>query len=274
MGDWLGSFWEWLGDTNPDAWAAGAAWSTAVIALVAGRAAFKAVSEARALREEQAQPYVVAYMEQSRASEQILELVVKNFGTTAAYDVRLLSNPPLVRSASQGEGTEPVGVFECLPVLAPQQEWRTFWDSAIARKDLDIPDRFEVTATYADSRRRKLEPTKSILDWKIYDDAQFVATYGEHHAAKALTEIAKVIKTFTETGSGGVRVYTRDGDAKDARMVTRREEQMRKAAEISARVRVPRESAASTVPTQPVETEAVNHPNGEARRPPESLPQN
>jgi hypothetical protein len=274
MIDWLGSFWKWLGDTNPDAWAAGAAWFAAVIAVVAGRAAFKAVAEARALREEQAQPYVVAYMEQSRASEQILELVVKNFGATAAYDVRLLSDPPLVRSGRQGEGTEPVGVFDCLPVLAPQQEWRTFWDSAISRQDLDIPDRFEVTATYADSRRRKLEPTKAILDWKIYDEAQFVATYGEHHAAKALTEIAKVIKTFAEGGSGGVRVYTRDGDAKDSRMATRREEQMRKAAEISARVLLPKESTASPVPTQPVEIEAADHPNGEVRRQPESPPTN
>ncbi|MGK5521266.1 hypothetical protein ACSNN9_18195 [Micromonospora sp. URMC 107] len=207
--------WQWVGETNPDTWAAAAGWTTAGIAFIASIAAFKQVRVARAVREEQAQPYVVAFMEPSQADQQIIEFAVKNFGTTAAYDVRMECDRPLSRTSSDGGlGSEPVGLFDTIPVLVPGQEWRIFWDSGIERKSAGLPDRHEVTVFYDDSHGKKMKPTKAILDWSVYKSRMWVDTYGQHHSAKALREISSLMKSWKEFG-GGVRVYVRDGDAKD-----------------------------------------------------------
>lgn len=223
--------WEWLVRTNPDAWAAGAGWTTTAIAFVASIAAFWQVREARKLREAQAQPYVVAYMEQSQADMQFIDLVIKNFGTTAARDVRIYSEPVIRRSTGQGTETEDVGLFKVLPILVPQQEWRTFWDSGLTRKNTDLPDEHMVTVEYKDYRGRKMEPTQAVLDWSIYKNCQWLMIYGPHHSAKALREIRNIVKNWSETG-GGLRVYARDGDRKDARVQNENERKRQRLAEL------------------------------------------
>ncbi|MEG3634527.1 hypothetical protein [Micromonospora palythoicola] len=210
--------WDWLSKTNPDAWAAGAGWTTVVIALIASIAALRQVREARRLREEQAQPYVVAYMEHSPADMQFIDLVIKNFGTTAARDVRIYAQPALKRSTGQGADTEDVGLFKVLPILVPQQEWRTFWDSGMNRKDTDLPDEHVVKVEYKDSRGRIMEPTTAVLDWSVYNNSQWLVIYGSHHSAKALREIKDVVKKWGEHGGRGISVYARSGDRKDARL--------------------------------------------------------
>ncbi|MEU4593221.1 hypothetical protein [Micromonospora aurantiaca (nom. illeg.)] len=216
MGDLISTVWRWLHSSNPDAWAAAAGWTTATVAVVAAMAAFRQVREARKLREEQAQPYVVAYMEASPASEHIIDLVVKNFGTTVARNVRITSNPRLLRSGAGGEKVEEVALFDVLPVLVPGQEWRTFWDSGISRSGLDAPDKYEIEVTYQNSKGDPMDPTLAILDWAFYKSRIWTEVYGVHHAAKHLKEISKNVKKWSEFG-GGLKVYARDGDEKDAR---------------------------------------------------------
>ena len=93
---WLvsaGAMWSWPLNTAAE-WSALAGWSTAVVALIAGGVAVGQLGEARQLRLEQAQPYVVAYMEPSAASTYFMDLVVRNFGTTAARSAkRALTTP-------------------------------------------------------------------------------------------------------------------------------------------------------------------------------------
>ncbi|GAA4259851.1 hypothetical protein [Dactylosporangium darangshiense] len=214
------AFWQWLGHTNPDVWAATASWTTAAIAIGAGVVAYKQVGEARRLREEQAQPYVVAYMEINEAANWIVDLVVKNYGTTIARDVRITSNPPIRRTKDAGRGTEDVWLFDRLPVLVPGQEWRTLWDVGFERKDSNLPDRHRVVVTYADSRGRPMEPTESELDWGSHWQNLRVNAYGIHQAAEALRAIQKSVAKWGEP-HGGLRVYARDGDAKDARDLKR-----------------------------------------------------
>ncbi|MET7880129.1 hypothetical protein ABZS52_24770 [Micromonospora profundi] len=228
----IAELWGWLSKTDPDAWAAGAGWTTALIALVASIAALRQVREARRLREEQAQPYVVAYMEHSQADMQFIDLVIKNFGTTAARDVRIYAEPALKRSTGQGAGTEDVGLFKVLPVLVPQQEWRTFWDSGMNRKDTDLPDEHVVKVEYMDSRGRKMEPTTAVLDWSAYKNSQWLVIYGIHHSAKALRDIKDLVKKWGEHGGRGISVYARSGDRKDARLRQEFERRRRSAAEL------------------------------------------
>jgi hypothetical protein len=73
-----------LEDWAAEPWTALATWVTADVALDAGIIALRQLGEARRLRLEQAQPYVVAYMEPSAGAWWLIDLVVRNFDTTAA----------------------------------------------------------------------------------------------------------------------------------------------------------------------------------------------
>ncbi|HEX2413715.1 MAG TPA: hypothetical protein VHJ37_00735, partial [Thermoleophilaceae bacterium] len=93
---------------SPEAWAALATWITAAVAVAAGYVALGQLGEARharleqaRLRKEQAQPYVMAYIEFSEASTFLVDLVVRNFGATAAHDVALEIDPAPRRSIDE-----------------------------------------------------------------------------------------------------------------------------------------------------------------------------
>jgi len=217
----------WLGWTAEE-WsafgalvAAGGAAGTLVVAVVAALAAFRQVREARALRQEQAQPYVAVYMEPSAATLQIIDLVVRNFGATAAYEVRLKIAPRPQRSV-QGGGVEDVWLPDVLPTLVPGQEWRTMWDLGRDRKDSGLPDQHRVEVVFSDSRGRAVSANYQ-LDWGAYKNRQWVVSYGIHDAAKALREISKTMAKWQESIHGGLAVYVRDGDEKDRRAREERE---------------------------------------------------
>jgi hypothetical protein len=187
MDGWLGwtaEEWSALGALI----AAGGAAGTLVVAIVAALAAFRQVREARALRQEQAQPYVAVYMEPSAATLQIIDLVVRNFGATAAHEVRLRITPRPQRSV-QGGGVEDVWLPDVLPTLVPGQEWRTMWDLGRDRKDSGLPDQHRVEVVFSDSHGRALSATYQ-LDWGAYKGRQWVvATSGT--ATRRIAEIAR-----------------------------------------------------------------------------------
>lgn len=216
-----GAIWSWP-LSEADEWAALAAWITAAVALVAGGVAVGQLGEARRLRFEQAQPYVVVCMEPSPASSWFVDLVVRNFGTTAAHDVRLQIEPAPQRHSGKGDD---VWLPAAIPVLAPGQEWRTYWDSG-ERIESQLPRRHEAVVTFKDSHGRTLPELRSILDWGVLENRVTIDIYGSHHAAKALRQIDKTLAGWRE-GPRGLRAYVRDGDAKDARERERMEQRRR-----------------------------------------------
>jgi hypothetical protein len=132
----LGSVYRWLHDhVSPEGWSALAAWATVLIALGAAVFAWFQVREARRTREEQAQPNVVVYSELNPSVKQFIEIVVKNFGVTPAYNVKITVDPPLkaAPNSASGEQLADVPIPEFL-ILAPAQEWRTGWDHAVSRE--------------------------------------------------------------------------------------------------------------------------------------------
>jgi len=56
--------------------------------------------------------------------------------------------------------------------------------------------------------------TVSVLDWGVYTGWMSVDVYGQHQAAKALRDLAATAKKLGEFG-GALKIYSRDGDAKD-----------------------------------------------------------
>jgi hypothetical protein len=195
-------------------WSALAAWATLAVAVAASIIAFHQVREARKLREEQAQPYVAAYMEPNEATPQAIDLVVRNFGSTVATDIQLNAEPRL-RRTSHGADSEEVWIFDRLPVLVPGQEWRTLWDFGPSRKDSGLPDMHSLTISYKDSRGHGLAPLTFVLDWAGYKGRQWVTVYGMHDAAKALREMEHSMRKWRESIHGGLSVYVRDGDERD-----------------------------------------------------------
>lgn len=185
------------------AWSAIAAWLTALVALAAGAIALRQVQEARRLREEQAQPYVVAFMESGRADPRFVDLVVRNFGKTSAYNVSMTIQPTPKRSTN-GPETADVWIFEQLPVLVPGQDWRTLWDFGPDRSTSGLPDRHQAVVAFSDSQGHQLPELESVLDWEVYKGRQWVTTYGTHEVAKALREMSKTMRRWRESVPGGL----------------------------------------------------------------------
>lgn len=208
---------------------AGVAVGTLVVAVIALLYAKRQIDEARSARRqakdlelERAQPYVVAYSEPSGATPVIIDFVVKNYGATAARDVRIEIDPWPVRTDGTPEG-ERMGIPDVIPVLAPGQEWRAMWDSGIQRKGSGHPDRHVGTVLYKgiDDADRSSE---LVLDWGVYKTRRWVEVYGAHDAAKALRDMRTIMKKWNESIHGGLAVYLRDADVRDEAERAEREE--------------------------------------------------
>ena len=137
-----------------DGWAAWAAILLGVVALVFAN---RQIKRNRRLVAEQTRPNVAMFMEPHPADWHVIELVVRNFGQTAAYDIRFsFSNPPTVAEyENSADGYADITELQLpreLPVLAPGQEWRMVWDSALDRAEIGsgIESRFAGTVTYYD----------------------------------------------------------------------------------------------------------------------------
>jgi hypothetical protein len=204
-------------------WSALAAWAGVLLASVAGVVAMSQLREARRLRRAQAQPYVVAFLDHSETGPWVVDLVIKNFGTTAATDVRLTIEPAAERAAGE---RGPVVLPETIPTLVPGQAWRTLWDTTMARAGSELPSRHAAEVTFRDSEGKELI-YGFVLDWEPLMQRDVVTVYGAHHAAEALRDIRAEVKHWKESGTGGLKVYSRDGDARDQRREEWREARRR-----------------------------------------------
>lgn len=178
-----------------EAWSAAAAWTTAGIALAAGLVAVGQLAEARELRREQAQPYVVVSMEPSRpgTASDTIDLVIKNLGKTAARQVRVAVDPTPVRGA--GKEVTDLWLPDELTVLVPNQEWRTFWDRTDPREEVGLPRLHTAVVTYKDSQGQESKFTYA-LDWTPWFYRSALVTHDLHKGVETLQKIEKAIKTL------------------------------------------------------------------------------
>jgi len=198
---------------------------TLLVAVVAARYAKKQVDgaraqldEARTLRKEQAQPYVVMYAEPAEHDPNVIDLVLKNFGTTAALDVRPDVQPALRQSRSGGSARD-IMLPAVIPILAPGQEWRTFWDHGIARHDVNLPDRHEGLVRFRDSEGKEHQ-TPVLLVWSILMNKSWIESYGAHHAAQALRGLDKTLAKWLRQDKV-LQVATYDGKKRDREQAAR-----------------------------------------------------
>lgn len=207
----------------------GAIATVLTMAIAAGALIYarQQINEAKAARQQtsdlevkRSQPYVVAYAEESTATNLAIDLVIKNFGPTAATDVRIVLQPWPERAGRHDDSAKVA--IPAFPVLAPGQEWRTSWVWTPDRKESGLPDRHDGFVTFLGIGDEEFT-TPVILDLSVYTHREWIEVYGVHDAAKALREISKNQKLWTEGPRGGLSVFGRDGEARDEEERARRE---------------------------------------------------
>lgn len=220
------TFWEWLqGLMRADAWSALGTWATAAIAAVAAWFALRQVEEARKTRERVAQPEVIVFIDHNPKNWQYLDLVVKNFGQTTAYNIQL-TLPPLDvgrRDRVTGNPTSTLYVPEHIAVLAPGQEWRTVWDSAVRREErkAELRTNFVGEVTFdsemLSSSTQKHYNNPIALDTKMF---RSILRINETEPAKLVADqiagVADALTSFHDDESG-VWVYNLPGGAEQDR---------------------------------------------------------
>jgi hypothetical protein len=199
---WIEDRWQDLINIGSGTWLAIAMWAAVVLGLAALIYAHRQLKRTRALKLEETRPYVAMFMEPHPTDWHLIELVVRNFGETGAYDVQFaFVNPPTV-AQYENEHDGVVNIAELalpstIPALAPGQEWRTIWDSALSRAELggSIEWRFAGTVKYFDApapegKGRRLTgqrhqfSSKIVLDWDDLQPIQRVELMTGHDLAK------------------------------------------------------------------------------------------
>lgn len=228
---------------SPDFWSALAAWVAVMVGIatvaVAGRYAKHQVDEARRTREEQAQPNVVIYTESTPSHWQFLDVVLKNFGTTPAFNVTVEITPELrMTPAYAGGEIEAVPFPKLTRTLAPGQDLRTNWDFAVDRqnhndklraqlekseltdeqfREKELKSQHEAIVRYEDSRKNKYE-TRSILDFDMLRDTMRIDTHTVHELTKEtkkqVEQLAKITGILGGFGQEhkGVWIYPSSAD--------------------------------------------------------------
>lgn len=195
-----------------DAWTALAALAQVGTVGVAGWALIYArgqVKEARETRERVAQPDVVVFIERDPDNWHHMDLVVKNFGQTTAYNIRI-TLPPLAVApwtrADTGEEVTSLQVPERIAVLAPGQEWRTSWDSGIERAEYEgqLPNKFGGLVEFDDKIIADKDSYRNpiLLDADMFLYSLRVTTEKGRSAEKALYEISSTLQGYAEQRSG------------------------------------------------------------------------
>lgn len=200
--------WHW----SPDVLTAFATSALVLVGLAAALVALWQVFQARRLRREEAQPYVVVYTDQAGSDPTQIDLVAKNVGLTAATNVRIRFTPePLSANLRNSNAPNALKVPEVIPVLVPGQEWRTYWDFTQARAEAeDLPRRYEVRVSFSDSRRRPITPEYVYeIDWQVLIDRGYITVYGLHDMAAAIRDVRDVLKN---SGTGKLETVSFNGD--------------------------------------------------------------
>lgn len=203
---------------DADTWSALGQWATVLIGGGALWYARGQVNVARETRERVAQPEVVMYIDHNSVDWHHMDIVIKNFGQTPAYNVRVVGLPPLqvvpYENASTGERVTTLYVPNNIAVLAPGQEWRSAWESGIDIEEYDgeLPTNYVGTVRFDDKMIADKDSFENpiSLDINMFKNMHRISTEKSKTVEKALYEISGALKEYKRQ-HGGIWVYTVNG---------------------------------------------------------------
>jgi hypothetical protein len=211
---WIQDRWRDLAHATASTWLAWAVWALLALGVVALIYANRQIRRSHRLQAEQARPHVGMFMEPHAADWHVIELVVRNFGQTPAYDVQFAFEqaPTVAEYENASDGYADVVELHLprqLTALAAGQEWRTVWDSALDRAELGegIESRFTGKVTYYDRaeearawkfwrRARQQLETKVELDWAALPPAQRIELMTTHDLAKREKQKLELLRSL------------------------------------------------------------------------------
>jgi hypothetical protein len=200
--DWFDQRASDIANLSPGAWMAMAAWLALIVTIAALLYAWQQFQSAKVATEDVSQPNVAMFMEPSASDWHLVELVVKNFGQKPAYGIQLeFASPPTVARYESAYADNYVDVVPLrlpaeIPYLAPSQEWRTVWDSALDRKQLgeSIGSRFAGAVTFYAQPKSSRQPkgkskrhqfrTPAVLDWGTLHPVERLELLTKHDLAR------------------------------------------------------------------------------------------
>lgn len=208
---WADDAWNTLTSASSGTYAA---WAGVLLGFAALLYAHRQIKRAHRANAEHAQPSVAMFMEPSAGDWHLIELVVKNFGKTPAYDISFdFEIPPNVPQYEHSHGLDgltvtDVALPEEIPMLAPNQEWRTVWDSAMNREHLGtlIESRFDGTLIYFAApasaggslfnRAPKPLQTKVVLDWGMLQPVDRLELMTGHDRARREKQKLELLRSM------------------------------------------------------------------------------
>ncbi|MGJ6126279.1 hypothetical protein QN239_27260 [Mycolicibacterium sp. Y3] len=206
---WFHDRWTDLVGLGSATWLTIAAWAGLLLAVLALIFVARVIKRNRQLKSDELRPHVVMYMEPSATDWHVIELVVRNFGKSAAHQVQFDFPTPLTvgrYEEAHDDGPPEVAALILpseLTQLAPGQEWRTVWDSAISREELggEIQSRFEGALTYRDSARnekgrRQEFHTEVVLDWATLPPVQRLDLMLNHDLARREKQKLELLRSM------------------------------------------------------------------------------
>lgn len=197
---------------------------TVIAAIAAAFYAAAQVRQARALREEQARPFVTVSFRPSHGI--VCNIVIKNEGATLARNVRFRFSPEWESSSTERNKIKESKIWrEGIPTLVPGQEIAILADMFPDRyKREDLPRTYAVEVQYEGAAlRSERKPTASAptfvlsytLDFDIFFGYNHAQLYGLHEIADAARKIRSRLDSWSEYSGGPLSVMIRNGDMAD-----------------------------------------------------------
>lgn len=202
--------------------------AAALVAWRQWKASREQIADSRRAALEASRPYVVVSAAESRASQHLFDLSIRNMGKRPALGVSVRLDPPPRRARETHDEfiianikmlNEPIGM------LAPGQEMRTFWDNHIERRDRDdLPAVHKVTLSYKDTSGRTYAE-ESVIDLDAMRGGLFTRLNTVHTIGASLDELVKVLKNASVLAQDGSLDVTSAVETYDQRRErTQREE--------------------------------------------------
>lgn len=189
--DWLPDLTAW----TPADWGAASGVGTLAVAAVATFIARRQLKQARALREEEAAPFVVVDVVPSQTSNWILDLVIENVGKTVARDVMIKFDPPVESTIDDGDWklAEWSPLQDGVRTMVPGRRLRCMFDSAHQRHARDLPRKYQVTVRSRDSRGREQPDILYTIDLEPLYSAMSTDSRGMHQLVGEVQKLREAV---------------------------------------------------------------------------------